>query len=410
MRLKVLISAYACEPNSGSEPGVGWNMVRVTARRHDVWAITRANNREIIEAELSHNPIPGLRFEYYDLPLWARWWKRGQWGIRLYYYVWQIGAYFAAKRLHKKIGFDLTHHVTFVKYWAPSSLALLPRPFIWGPVGGGDSAPKAFWRDFGLRGNAYELAREFARWLSEHDPFVRVSARRSVRAFATTQETADRMRGLGATDVQLLSQLALSEEDLERLGDRATGDESVVRFISIGRLSHLKGFHLGLRAFARAQIPNAVYWIVGDGPERKRLQALAEQLSVASRVEFLGTVPRKEALYRLGACVALVHPSLHDSGGLVCLEAMGAGRPVICLDIGGPAVQITDRTGFKIPATTPERAVSDLAKAMVTVARDPDLGVRMGELARERAIEHFSWDRKGVQLDEIYRQTLDGQG
>ena len=65
----------------------------------------------------------------------------------------------------------------------------------------------------------------------------------------------------------------------------------------------------------------------------------------------------------------LVHPSLHDSGGWVCLEAMAAGKPVICLDLGGPGEQVTRETGFKIPALDPDQAVKDMARAMAVLAR-----------------------------------------
>lgn len=399
-RLKVLVSAYACEPDVGSEPGVGWKIVREIARGHEVWVITRSNNRLLIERELARDPAPGLHFRYFDLPAWARWWKRGQRGVQLYYYLWQIGVYFVARRLCREVGFDVTQHATFVKYWSPSLLALLPVPFVWGPVGGGESAPRAFWRDFGLRGKAYESLRDLARWTGEHDPLVRLSARRSTLALATTEQTAARLRALGAGEVRLLSQLGASKGELERLG-RLGGhapDANPVRFISIGRLLHWKGFHLGLRAFARMDLPDTEYWIVGNGPEERRLRALAEGLGVADRVEFLGNLSREEVFRRLGECAVLVHPSLHDSGGMVCLEALGSGRPVVCLDLGGPAVQVTAETGFKAPARDPERAVEGLAEAMSTLARRHDERKRMGVAARRRVEEHFSWQHRGEQI------------
>ena len=144
-QLKVLLSAYACEPGKGSEPGVGWNFALQMAKDHEVWVLTRANNRSAIELGLCQISSRKLHFIYYDLPRWARWWKRGSRGIQLYYYLWQIGIYFVARKLHAHIQFDLAHHVTFGKYWSPSLISLLPIPFVWGPVGGGESAPKAFW-------------------------------------------------------------------------------------------------------------------------------------------------------------------------------------------------------------------------------------------------------------------------
>jgi len=139
--LKVLISAYACEPNKGSEPGVGWNWAKQIAKFSDAWVITRKNNREVIEEELKKNPEPNLHFFYADFPNWMRFWKKGQRGVHLYYLLWQFAAYFQARRLIKEIKFDIAHHITFVNDWLPSFLAFLPIPFVWGPIGSNKPIP-----------------------------------------------------------------------------------------------------------------------------------------------------------------------------------------------------------------------------------------------------------------------------
>ncbi len=405
--LKVLVSAYACRPGAGSEPGIGWEVARELVNYHKIWVITRENNRPAIEAELEKNPIPGLHLIYCDLPRWVQQLNRGQRAVQLHYYLWQIRAYFVVRKFHREIGFDLVHHVTYVKYWGPSFLALLPIPFIWGPVGGGEIAPKPFWQDFGWRGRAYEMLRDLARWLGELDPTVRLTAQRSTIAYATTEDTAKRLRRLGAKKVQVLSQLGLSKEESARLAQHALPSGAPVRLISIGRLLHWKGFHLGLRAFAQASLPgDAEYWILGDGPERSRLQALAEELRIAQRVKFWGNLPRSETLHKLGECLMLIHPSLHESGGLVCLEAMAAGRPVVCLNLGGPALQVTEETGFKIPAHTPDQAVRELAAAMAHLAKDSELLRRMSQLGQKRVGEVFSWKAKGQLFAQLYAAVL----
>jgi len=404
-RLKVLISAYACEPGKGSEPGVGWNLAREMARYHDIWVITRANNRPPIEAALKKGSVPGLHFVYYDLPWWARWWKRGQRGVHLYYYLWQCGAYFVARALHTQVGFDLAHHATFVTYWRPSLLALLPVPFVWGPVGGGESAPRALWPTFGPRGAAYEMFREAFRWLGEHDPLVRLAARRCALALATTRESAERIERLGARNVMVLQQVALPSEELGIL-DRRPEPTDPFTLMSIGNLLHLKGFHLALRAFAASGLGESRYLIVGDGPDRGRLEKLARDLGIMTRVRFAGRLSRHEVLRMLGDAHVLVHPSLHDSGGWVCVEAMAARKPVICLDLGGPAVQVTEETGIKVAARTPEQVVADLGGAMRRLAKDPGLRTSMGLAARKRAEEHFSWRRRGEQLQEFYERAV----
>ncbi|MBW1975515.1 MAG: glycosyltransferase family 4 protein [Deltaproteobacteria bacterium] len=405
--MKVLISAYACEPNKGSEPGVGWNWVKQIARFHEVWVITRANNREPIELALAKEPMPNVQWIYFDLPRWAQFWKRGQRGVHLYYYLWQISAYFVGKGLHKEVGFDLVHHVTFGTYWMPSFLVLLPVPFMWGPLGGGESAPMDFYKTFGLRSKMYELSRSMARWIGEKDPFVRLGARRAKIVLAKARETAERLRVLCADKVQLYSESGIAEEEFRKLYAMPLRSANPFRVVSIGRLLHWKGFHLGLRAFSwfQQEFSDSEYWFIGDGPERRNLQRLAHRLGVSDRVRFWGSLPREQVLEKLAECDVLVHPSLHDSGGWVCLEAMAAGRPVICLDLGGPALQVTEETGFKVPAISPEQSVRELAEAMCRLSQNPTLRARMGKAARKRVAEYFDWNKKGEWIHEVYQRV-----
>ncbi len=405
-RLRVLLSAYACEPGKGSEPGVGWNFAVHMARHHDVWVLTRANNRLTIEAALAERPVPGLRFAYYDLPHWARFWKRGQRGVQLYHYLWQLGALGVAKRLHAEVGFDLAQHVTFVCYWKPSFLPLLGVPYVLGPVGGGESAPKAFWLGLGPRGLLFEALREAIRWLAEHDPLVRLAARRASLVLATTEASRQRIACTGAQRLEVCGESALPASEIQRLAALPLASRGPFRLVSVGRLVAWKGYHLSVRAFAEANLPASEYWIIGDGPERSRLERLAARLGVADRMRFFGQLPRERALACLGECHVLIHPSLHDSGGWVCLEAMAAGRPVICLDLGGPAMQVTEETGIKVPAHAPEQAVRDLARAMTELAREPVLQRRVGEAGRQRVYAQFSWERRVRAIGALYERGL----
>jgi len=407
--LRVLVSAYACEPGKGSEPGCGWNWVQQIARFHEAWVITRANNREAIDGVLARDPMPGVHWVYFDLPRWVRFWKKGRRGIHLYYYLWQLGAYLIGRRLHRTVAFDVVHHVTLGTYWMPSFLALLPVPFVWGPVGGGESAPRSFWFTFSFRGKMYEIFRDLARVRGHFDPFVRLTAQRCAWGLGTTPETAKRMKTLGCRRISVPSKIALPTSEIHRLGNLPHRQGNCFRLLSIGNLLHLKAFNLGLAAFAgfQQQYPTSEYWLIGDGPERNRLETLARKLGVAERVTFWGSIPRSLVLEKLAECDALLHPALHESGGWVCQEAMAAGLPVVCLDLGGLALQVTEETGIKIPALSPAQVVSELAAALIRLAEDPALRARMGRAARRRVAGSFHWDDRGDSMMEIYKEIKD---
>jgi glycosyltransferase involved in cell wall biosynthesis len=406
--MNILLSAYACEPGKGSEPGVGWNFAMAMARHHEVWVITRANNRAAIEAALAREAMPGVHFAYWDLPRWAMRWKRGRRGVHLYYYLWQLGIFRTALALHRSVHFDIVHHVTFLRYWAPSFLSFIKAPLVWGPLGGGDSAPKSFWRDFGWRGMAYEAARETARAIAERGPWVRFTAHRNAIALATTAATAARLRRIGARRVAVFSEVGLAAEEIALLAQARPTPTPPFRFVSLGNLYHLKGFHLGLRAFAAAGIAGAEYWLIGGGRERQRLERMAGDLGIADRVRFFGALPRATALAQMRQCHVLLHPVLHDSGGWAAIEAMAAGLPVICLDLGGPATQVTEHAGFKIPGTSPDQAVCDMAASMTALARDDALWRGQSAAASDHVRRHYCWDAKSHEVDAIYRAIADG--
>ena len=422
--MKVLISAYACEPNKGSEPGVGWETACAIDRvGHEVWVLTTATHRSGIEAELAHrsalNPAVNsaltIHWIYVDPLNWVYDWNTGgkgiQWDVHLHHYLWQIKAYFVAKRLHRTIGFDVIHHATYGRYSAPSFLALLPIPFVWGPVGGAESAPLSFWRDFGWRGKLYEFLRQVAKTSGEWDPFVHLTAQRSAIALACTPETADRLKKLHVPCLEILpGQTAVSEADwrlLEPLRSKREArpeasqkPKTLVRFLSVGRLIHWKGYHLGVRAFLAAKLENAEYWIVGSGSE---LETLREIAAGYPQIKFLGNLPRSQALQMMADCDVFVHPSLHDFSPTVCVEAMAAGLPIVCLDLGGPSVQVTAETGIRVRALDPDQAVQELAQAMTALATDGDRRRSMGVAGQARVREFYRWEVRGQIYSHLYK-------
>jgi glycosyltransferase involved in cell wall biosynthesis len=206
--------------------------------------------------------------------------------------------------------------------------------------------------------------------------------------------------------------LGLSAQELDSLARIPARSEGPLRLLSAGRLLGWKGFHLGIAAFARIheKFPAAEYWIFGEGAERRNLLNLAKRLGVGSKVRFLGDVPRSRMLSLLNECDVLVHPSFHDSGAMICNEAMAAGRPVICLDLGGPASQVTEETGFKIAAGRSEEVIQKIAEAISRLGSNPQECRLMGAAARFRARANYSWAMKGQALATMYDEVVRPSG
>lgn len=391
--MRILLSAYACEPDRGSEPGVGWGWACALADAgHEVDVLTRTANRAAIEAELAARPRPRLRFHWHDLSSTARWLKRvgGGAGLRLYYIAWQKSAVPVLRRIAAERRTELGHHVTFAQYWTPCALAAAGPPFIWGPVGGAESVPATFWPGLGARAFLYEAARALLGGLSAWAGFTRSTARRCLLAVASTPETAVRLWALGARRVLTVSQVALGAATLEPLAAASPAPCPPFRFIVLSDLLAHKGVHLALEAAARLT-GDWTLEVIGDGPCCRRLETQAGRLGIGGRVRFQGALPHLQAMQRLTAGHALLFPALHDSGGLAVAEAMAAGLPVVCLALGGPAGLVAEGTGLAVPAIDPATAVTGLAQAAQRLMDDPALWARLSAGARAHALATFTW-------------------
>jgi len=340
--MKVLLSAYSCEPNKGSEPGIGWRWALEVARMgHEVRVLTRAYNRASIEQELIQASfVSNIKFFYYDQPLLSGWLRKGNRGSYLYYFIWQWGAYRLARKVHKKEKFDQVHHVTFGSIRLPSFMGNLGIPFIFGPVAGGERAPWRLRMGYGWRGWIKDGLRDLSNLLIRIDPMVRRTFRQAERIYVTSKETLSllprkyRQKGI----VQLA--IGFHSSELTAAPEQYSPGpitNSSFKVLYVGRVLFWKGMCLGLAAFARLieKRPDAQLTIVGSGPDQQRWRALAKNLGVGERVEWLHWVDRKELPALYVAHDVFLFPSLHDSGGMVVLEAMSYGLPIVCLDLGG---------------------------------------------------------------------------
>lgn len=390
--LRALLSAYACEPHKGSEQELGWQRaVQMLDFADEVWVVTRANSRELIEAE-SISRHPKFHFLYYDLPDWAAKLKKQFWFFPLYVMLWQRGAYRKAKEQHSNTPFDVIYHVTFCGMIHGSYMGQIGVPFVIGPIAGGERAPYALRRRLPLRYQLKELFRDLTIALQRYSPLTYPAMVSARRIYATTPDSlkliSSRLRHKAEV---LLSIGAPPPEDIE--AERQPSPTA--KFMFAGRLLYWKGIHLAIRALAEARrtIPSATLTLYGDGPADEWLRQGARQVGVNTGLEFVGNVPRKEFVKHFQTYTALVFPSLHDSGGLVVLEALARGVPVICLNLGGPGVIVNESCGVAVSTANADEPeiVSALANAMVKLATmAPEEAAQLSRGALHRAAE-LSW-------------------
>lgn len=181
------------------------------------------------------------------------------------------------------------------------------------------------------------------------------------------------------------------------------GNQPLLLFV--GRLRHYKGVDVLIRAMSA--VPDAQALIVGIGPEEAACRALAQSEGVAERVHFLGEVSDEEltTLYQAAQLFVLPSTNRAETFGIVQIEAMASGLPVICTELGTGTsfVNRHGETGFVIPPSDP----AALAAAIVQIFGNPDLARRMGEAGLARSAAEFSVEVMVRRTMDLYAEALD---
>jgi len=350
--VKILLSAFACEPHRGSEAEVGWRWaLHLALLGHDVWVLTRSASFSAIETELARLRAKRLHFEYYDVPEPIRWWGKDGRKLPLFvhYALWQWDAAGAASDLHAREGFDRIHHVTFAGVRAPSFMSSLGIPFVLGPIAGGERAPWRLRFGYGFRGWLLDALRDLANATVRFNPLMLRTFARATTIYVTSRDTLGLLPR--AHRHKAVIELAIGSEG-EAGGFNADlvarqRADTTFRVLYVGQFLYLKGMHLGIPAFARLvkAWPDARLTMIGDGSAKARWQKLAKHLGIAANIDWQPWLRRAELTKFYISHHVMLFPSLHDSGGMVVLESLAYGLPVVCLNIGGPGIIVTNGCG-----------------------------------------------------------------
>ncbi|MGC6427507.1 MAG: glycosyltransferase [Akkermansiaceae bacterium] len=407
--MKVLISAYACEPGRGAEPGVGWNLVRELSEEHELWVLTRAKHqREVLECGEAW--IDRVHWVFIDPPRWLTFWKTGRRGLYPFYALWQREAWKTAVRLEEEERFDLVHHLTFGQYWVPTPLVNLGPPFIYGPVGGGESTPPGFSQYYSTKGKIRELIRDAVRQWLPAIPTLKQWYLDAAWSFAATKDTEQALADIGVTKMEVLPQSGIGDGDelarfCEKRGKVIKSSADRLELVSACRLEHWKAVDLAIEAVALAlekRVP-VRYSVLSSGPEAAALKKLVEERNLQDHVIFTGKLPLIEDVFeRVSKADALIHPALHEAFGQSCLEAMALGTPVVCLDWAGPGLIVTEDTGYKVIPTTRQETIEGLADSLARCYEDKIKGMSKGDQSAQRARGWFSWSGLAQRISKAY--------
>ena len=371
-RLRILLLAPDANPETISANLVGYRHAEALARLHSVTLVARTYNEEILRrTQAPFQAIEAISMPWLDrIFAWGlRWIFRYNYNSRAltaFTYPFSIAVEWRAwRRLRTRIiagEFDVILRLLPVISVIPSAFPFFLRncsiPFIIGPINGGLPWPPGF-----SQANNQKSWIDNLRGLYRFMPFARSTYRRAAAIIAGSSQTYAEFSTYGEK-LFFIPENGVSRSLCTANARRSERDDKV-DLIFIGSLIPLKACDLALRAaapFLRSEL--ASFTIVGDGPERNRLEELTRSLGVEGAVSFCGMVPHTEAMQRLRSADVMMFPSVRDFGGGVVFEALAVGAVPIVADFGGPGDIVCPEVGFKVSLTNESDVVSQMEKIL----------------------------------------------
>lgn len=307
------------------------------------------------------------------------------------------------RQLIRSQSIDVIHQPIPISPRFPSALFGFGVPMVIGPLNGGMEYPPAF-RHNESRTNRAAIG--FLRLFANIGNTLLPGKKRADVILVANDRTRKALpSGVRGTVLEMIENGI--EIDVWESGSDST-DRTTPLFVFVGRLVDWKALDIVIRALAK--VPSAVLEIVGDGPMLDTWKSLADAVGVTSRVRFLGPLKQPEYAARLQASVAMVLPSLYESGGAVVLETMATGKPVIATRWGGPLDYLDTSCGILVEPESYAALVAGFADGMQKLIDSPVLAKSMGEAGRKRAIRDFDWERRIDRMIGIYDALVEKRG
>lgn len=405
--MKILVSAMACNPVTGSEAHFGWSGVRALSRNHRVHVMLFDFNRPYITQE-DRSSLPNVKWHFLGkfgnhhpsriiarLHAWSDTWTFQSRLVLPY-----------AKTLHHEEHFDRIHHLTVSSWRIPSPLWKLGIPFVWGPVGGGELIPPKFMRILSPGARWNERLRLLHTRLVKLSPAVRQCARNATCVLAANPETKSFLEGLrGEKPVGLVSSAFFTGGDISRWqslrGNKPASGP--LHIFAGGNLEGRKGISIALHALAAAKVQGLQFRfrICGGGPEAGYLAGLSARLGLTQEEVQFNEFLRSEAYEAaLRDSHVFLQPSLRENAGLTLMEAMLAGAVPVVARLGGPGMIVSGETGFPLDASDPEKMTGEIRSILLALNADRESCRKLGEKASHHISNTYSEQAYLAKIEE----------
>lgn len=412
--IKVLINAYACSPNMGSEPGMAWNWCANIAKHCELFIITEGEFRDKIEEILPTLPQGGNMHFYYNSvsdKVRKMCWNQGDWRFYGYYKKWQKITADIAKNICLKENINILHQLNMIGFREPGYLWKISKetniPFVWGPIGGLKQFPMKYAEGSSIKMGLFLRLKNFMNiWQIKHNKRVNSAMQQAsllISSIPDSYKAIKKYSGKESVIVPETGTFLLEKHETDT--NRFTKENLTILWV--GKFDFRKRLDLAILSLAKVANTKIILKVYGTGNKSQVNESisLVQRLGVENNVQWMGNCPHEQVNEAMRDAGLLFFTSVNEDTSTVVLEAISNYLPVLCFDACGMSAVITEDIGIKIPLSNPLQSIVDFAEKIKYLYEHREILKQMSDNCKKRAIE-LSWENKANQIVALYEKIL----
>lgn len=401
-KLKIFVSAYACEPGLGSEIGVGWHWVLEMSKYFELWVLTRKSNQNNIETWMEQQEETyDIHFIYFDLPKALRFWKKGMHGVRTYYTIWQTLTNKIVRKTMKEEDIKIYHLLTYGNSLWPASRYGMKQFFVWGPTGGVDTIPAEYSKYYNTKSRIVEFVR---RMVVKTLPFNYGFQKRCKNAdliFCKSHNMYHVIPEKYREKAMLFTDVAVEFGNIKIVNKEKNKEE--IKYIVVGKLDAWRAFDVLIEAFdlAYKQDKRIRLEIIGKGADKSRLEKIIRERKLSNVIKMSGEVSVETYFDKMNEADVIVNSSLKEGAVTVSFDSMALAKPLICVNTGGYTRYFNNEYAIVLERGKRSQLIEDMSMAIIKLVKESERR-NLGEKALEEG-RKYTWEYKGK---EIYKEIM----
>lgn len=414
--LSILINAYACSPNMGSEPGMAWNWCVNLAKYCELHIITEGEFKDKIEAVLPTLP-QGKNIHFYYNPvsdeIRKMCWNQGDWRFYKYYREWQWKTYIMAEKIIKQHHIDIVHQLNMIGFREPGYLWKIEnKPFVWGPIGGLKQFPSSYLEGAGIKMKLFNRVKNIINiYQIKHDKRVDQALKKADLLISSIPDSYNAIKKYKGLNSIIIPETGcfIDDNSIKRNKEEKVDDD--FRLLWVGKFDFRKQLNIALATMSKLKDKSNIKLIIcGSGSDNQisYYKQMAFNLGIDDNVVWKGNIENSKVKEEMRKSDIFFFTSVSEDTSTVVLEAVSCGLPVLCFDTCGMGYVINESVGQKVPLTNPRQSADDFAEKINYLYNNREFLQKLSDGCKQRQKE-LSWDNKAKQMVELYNKVINNQ-